>query len=578
MNQDFPFDINELIEDVFKVLTKEEKAERGDEYRAYLEEAAKVARNVMFPSWRRSAKEHVEYRDGKVFFPQYLEDAHKQLTQQLGVTALASPEEFGGLNAHLSIYFAVMEALAAGNMPLSMGYGLSSAAERLMRSYAPKLCDKWIRGIIDGSWTGTMCLTESHSGTALGDMQTKAEKQDDGSYHIKGQKIWISFGEHNMEGIDVIHIVLAKTPNAPSGVKGISIFAVPTVFEDGSKNGIQCIGIEENKMGLHASPTCMMAFGEGDVPAKGWVIGDECQGMSIMFEMMNEARVSVGLQGATTLNIARRFAEQYAEDRIQGVAIEDIKDPDAKRVPISDHSPVRRLLDRNKVMAKAMRMMVFDATRLEQKYHDTGTEYYMRVLEFMVPIIKGWCTEYSFSGTSECLQVLGGNGYMGEFPLQQYLRDCRISMIYEGTNEIQGMDLIGRQIPKNKGIRLKHAFSWLCHYRTLGKKAGVSPEALTLSRELQFQLGQVILCLPQVTHREATYHVTPILNAFGFLFGHAILCRYQPEMVDYFASEFLPGEIGKIEGIYQKLAKDMKLLPKAKAFVGAQALTHNIAP
>ena len=313
---------------------------------------------------------------------------------------------------------------------------------------------KWLPKMIEGSWTGTMNLTEPHCGTDLGLLRTKAVPQGDGSYKISGQKIFISAGEHDMSD-NIIHLVLARIEGAPEGVKGISLFIVPKLKVDDAgnvtdPNGVSCGSIEE-KMGIHGNATCVMNYDA----ATGYLIGEENRGLNAMFVMMNEARLGVGLQGLCQSEIASQNAANYARERIQGRSLTGAKEPEKKADPIIVHPDVRRTLMNNRAFNEASRALVlWTALRADLK-HRSDTEEDRQaaddVLGLMTPILKGVLTDRGFDNAVAAQQMFGGHGYIEEWGMSQYVRDARIAMIYEGANGIQALDLVGRKLGANNG-------------------------------------------------------------------------------------------------------------------------------
>jgi hypothetical protein len=355
------------------------------------------------------------------------------------------------------------EMVSAANMAFGMYPGLARGAadaiyvhgtEEQKAAYLPKM--------ISGEWGGTMNLTEPHCGTDLGLLRAKAAPQADGSYKISGQKIFISAGEHDLTG-NIIHLVLARIEGAPEGVKGISLFIVPKflINADGSlgrRNGVVCGKIEE-KMGIHANSTCVMNYDD----ATGWLLGEQHKGLKAMFTMMNEARLGVGLQGLAISEIAYQNAASYAKDRIQGRAISGVKAPDKAADPIIVHPDVRRMLLEQKATIEGGRAWMYWSALHADLHHKSPDEAERQkaddYLGLMTPILKAYLTEKGYWHASNAQQVLGGHGYIGEWGMEQFVRDARIAMIYEGANGIQALDLVGRKLPKDGGRALQTFFA-----------------------------------------------------------------------------------------------------------------------
>ncbi len=370
--------------------------------------------------------------------------AHSVYTKLLetGAMPLSMPEEYGGGNSPLVIYTLVNEMLCATNNAFSMGPGLTEGAiSAIIAKGTDEQKNSYLPNLISGQWFGTMCLTEPHCGTDLGLIKTKAVPEKD-HYLISGTKIWISFGDHDLTE-NIIHLVLAKLPDAPSGTKGISLFIVPK-FIDGKQNKVFCNGLEE-KMGIHLSPTCVMEFEN----AKGWLLGEKNKGMEAMFIMMNAARIGVGVQGLALADIAYQTALLFAKDRRQSRSLDPNKrEMDESADCILVHPDIRRMLLEIKSTNEAMRALAVYAMLEKDKNGDSSK------FGLLTPIVKSYLTERGCHNISIAQQILGGSGYVKDWNIEQYYRDARISMIYEGTNAIQALDLVGRKLAKDQGKAL----------------------------------------------------------------------------------------------------------------------------
>ncbi len=426
-----------------------------DVVEAILEEGSKIAENVMFPLNQIGDQQGcTRHDDGSVSTPDGFKDAYRQYCEG-GWISLAMPEEFGGQNLPYTVHSAVSEYMISANMALMMYPGLTQGAiaavlahgtDEQKQAYLPKMAE--------GTWTGTMNLTEPHCGTDLGLLRTKAEPQTDGSYKISGQKIFISAGDHDMAE-NIIHLVLARVEGAPAGVKGISLFIVPKFLPDeagnpGARNGVSCGSIEE-KMGIHGNATCVLNYDE----ATGYLLGEQDKGLRAMFTMMNEARLGVGLQGLAISEIAYQNAAIYARERIQGRALTGPKEPDKKADPIIVHPDVRRTLMTARAFNEGGRALVLWTALKSDVAHRSGDEKERQAADdhmgLMTPIIKGVLTDKGFDNAVAAQQMYGGHGYIEEWGMSQYVRDARIAMIYEGANGIQALDLVGRKLPANGG-------------------------------------------------------------------------------------------------------------------------------
>tara|TARA_Y100001936_G_scaffold245495_1_gene287522 strand:+ start:51 stop:1820 length:1770 start_codon:yes stop_codon:yes gene_type:complete len=385
-------------------------------------------------------------------------DSYKSLykiVRDSGYVGATMPVEYGGGGAPFTTAILSGEIGIASNMAFYMGPGLSHGAMKtILKKASSKLKETYLPKMISGEWMGTMCLTEPQCGTDLGLIKSSAVPKDD-YFILNGQKIWISFGEHDLTE-NIIHLVLARLPDAPEGIKGISLFLVPKRLEDNSRNTIFCGGLE-HKLGINSSPTCVMNLED----AKGWLVGEENKGMEAMFLMMNDARLKVGLQGIAMSEISYQNALEFAKDRKQmRSVIKEKQDKSSKADNIIVHPDVRRMLMNVKSTTEAMRALcIYTAMKIDIAEDHPDENVRQSADDFaalMTPIIKSYCTERGFFNCSESLQVLGGSGFTKEYPLEQYLRDVRITLIYEGTNGIQALDLVGRKLTMHQGRLLQN--------------------------------------------------------------------------------------------------------------------------
>ncbi len=426
-----------------------------------IEEGGKFADEVIAPINRPGDQEGCTIEGDVVTTPKGWKEAYHQMVEA-GWTSLAFGTEYGGQGLPSIVSMAVGQFTAAASAAFSMYPGLTagayhgieaSASDELKQTYLPKMAT--------GEWTGTMNLTEPQCGTDLGMVRTKAVPNGDGSYSITGQKIWISAGEHDFAD-NIIHTVLARVEGAVPGIKGLSLFVVPKflVNADGSlgeRNGVSCAGLE-HKMGIHGNATCVMAYEN----AKGWLIGEEGRGMNNMFVVMNEARLGTGLQGLAIGDAAYQAAVEFANDRLQGRALTGAKNPDGPADPIMVHPDVRRMLLESKAFVEGGRAFILwtalqaDLQKSSDEAVATKAKDYMGLI---TPVLKAYLTDKGFHVASLAMQVHGGSGYTEHFPASQYLRDARITMIYEGTNGIQALDLVGRKLPSNGGRAIMSWFA-----------------------------------------------------------------------------------------------------------------------
>ena len=503
-------------------------------YRMILDEAKKMAEETIAPLNGSGDREGCTFDDGEVRTPKGYKEAYTAYTQNMwGATAVAP--ELGGMGLPMPVAMAVLEIFTGACPAFGMYPGLTTAAGNLIAERG----SDWMKSIIlphlvAGDWAGTMCLTEPQAGSAVGDAKTIAERAGD-HYLLKGQKIFVSGGEHDLTE-NIIHLMLARTPDAPEGIKGLSLFMVPKfiVGEDGSlgeRNDVKCVGIE-HKMGINGSATCTLAVGD-EGGAKGWIVGDEGEGIKHMFLMMNEARIGVGVQGYAVASAAYANALAYAKDRVQGTKLVDLRDAGARRVAIIEHSDVRRMLLRMRSFVAGMRALGITLGKLAQEWHfdpksDEG-ELKRDILEVLTPICKAWCTDMGFEVTREAIQVYGGYGYIGEYPVEQYMRDAKIFSIYEGTNGIQAMDLLGRKMARKGGMAFMQTVQWLSEKVEAAEKTGAFDAEVALLRKSQERLGGAAMHLSQVgmtgDQEAAVSHAVDMLALFGDVVIGALLAE-----------------------------------------------------
>jgi alkylation response protein AidB-like acyl-CoA dehydrogenase len=426
-----------------------------------IEEAAKFLTATLLPINASGDAEGCHFEDGVVHTPRGFQEAYKAF-HAAGWGSLNSDPQYGGQGLPESVSKLVEEMSCSCNLSFGLYPGLSHGAYLALKSYgSEELKDLYLPKLVNGTWCGTMCLTEAHCGTDLGLLRTKAEPNADGSYRLTGSKIFISAGEHDLAE-NIIHLVLARLPDAPKGVKGISLFVVPKFIPKkdgtvGARNGVKC-GAIEHKMGIKGSATCQMHFDD----ATAWLVGEPHKGMRAMFVMMNSERLSVGIQGLGVGEIAYQSAVAYAKDRIQGRSLSGPKSPEKAADSIIVHPDVRRMLMTMRAYNEGCRAFgVWVANALDRMERSQDAEERQEADDFvslMTPVVKALFTDLGFEAANLGLQTYGGHGFIVDHGMEQFVRDARIAMIYEGTNGIQALDLVGRKLPANMGRSLRRFF------------------------------------------------------------------------------------------------------------------------
>ena len=445
-----------------------------------IEEAARFTGEVLAPLNGVGDKEGCHWApDFTVTTPKGFKDAYRQLVDG-GWPALGAEPAYGGQGLPHVVNLAFSEMSSAANMAFSMYPGLTHGAySAILAGGDQAQKDLYLPKLASFQWGGTMNLTEPHCGTDLGLLRAKAVPQPDGSYRISGQKIWISGGEQDLTE-NIIHLVLARIEGAPAGTRGISLFIVPKFIPDadgnpGERNAVKCLGLEE-KMGIHGNATCVISHEE----ATGWLIGEENRGLSIMFVMMNEARLGVGMQGIGQADAAYQAAAAFAKERLQGRSLSGPKNPDGPADPIIVHPDVRRMLMDARAIVEGGRAFLFwtalhgDLAKAspDEAVRQKGHDY----MALMTPVLKGFLTDRGFQVCSDAMQIHGGAGFTEHLPVSQYLRDCRIALIYEGTNGVQALDLVGRKLAADGGRGLMSFFAELDAFLAANEAdAGLKP-------------------------------------------------------------------------------------------------------
>ena len=488
-----------------------------------IEEAAKFCTEILLPLNMSGDVEGCTFENGMVHTPAGFIAAYKGFSQA-GWGALNAGQQYGGQGAPETVAKLVEEMICSCNLSFGLYPGLAHGAYLALASHgAEELKNLYLPKLASGIWSGTMCLTEPHCGTDLGLLRTKATPQTDSSYHINGAKIFISAGEHDLTE-NIVHLVLARLPDAPPGIKGISLFLVPKFLPDaaqnpGPRNGVTCAAIE-HKMGLKASATCQMNFDD----ATGWLVGEPHRGMQAMFTMMNSERLSVGTQGLGLGEIAYQSAVAYARDRLQGRALSGTKFPDKPADPLIVHPDIRRMLLTMRANTQGCRALcVWVAQAMDRAAHAASETERAEAEEFvalMTPIVKALFTDLGFESANLAMQVYGGHGYIRDHGIEQLVRDSRIAMIYEGTNGIQALDLVGRKLPANMGRSLRRFFHPVSEFiETNGQHPQIGKLVQSFARGFgALQLATAFIAEKGMTDaEEAGAAATDYLRLFGVI-------------------------------------------------------------
>jgi alkylation response protein AidB-like acyl-CoA dehydrogenase len=457
--RDMQFVLHELldVEAEFKSMPPFEEIGK-DIVNQVIDQAGKFTAEVLFPLNASGDREGCHFKDGEVTTPKGFKEAYVRYCEA-GWPSLSADTEFGGQGLPHTVQYVVQEMLNSSNQAFTMYPGLAHGAYEALHAHGTdEQKQTFLPKLISGEWCGTMCLTEPHAGTDLGLLHTKAVPDDKGAYKITGTKIFVSAGEHDLAA-NIVHLVLAKLPDAPPGTRGISLFIVPKFVPDangnpGERNRIRC-GSIEHKLGIRANATCVMNLEE----ATGYLVGEPHKGLMAMFVMMNGARLGVGLQGLGLTEVAYQNAAAYAKERIQSRSLSGPKEPNKPADPIIVHPDVRRMLFTQRAYVEGGRAFAYwVALALDKSKHHPDDKVRKEnddLVALLTPIVKAFLTDNGFLCTNLALQVFGGHGYIQEGGMDQYVRDARINMIYEGTNTIQSLDLLGRKVLADGGAKLR---------------------------------------------------------------------------------------------------------------------------
>jgi acyl-CoA dehydrogenase len=521
-------DVSFLLNDVFQIDRYDNlpgfSDASSDVREAILSEAAKLSEEVLQPLNRTGDLEGcTRHDDGSVTTPKGFKEAFRQVAEG-GWLGLSAPAEYGGQGLPVTLSQAVAEFQISANMAFSMYGGLTMGAAAALQVHGnPEQRKTYLPKMVAGEWTGTMNLTEPHCGTDLGLLRTKAVRQPDGSFRISGTKIFISAGEHDLAP-NIIHLVLARIEGAPAGIKGVSLFVVPKVLVNadgslGQRNGVSC-GSIEHKMGIHGNSTCVMNYDN----ATGWLIGEENKGMQGMFVMMNEARLGVAVQGLAQSEVAYQNAATYARERLQGRSLTGPKAPDKPADPIIVHPDVRRTLLTIRAFNEAARALVLWTALKSDVAHRSDDPKDRQTADdhmgLMTPVLKGFLTDNGFANAVMAQQMYGGHGYIAEQGMEQFVRDARIAMIYEGANGVQALDLVGRKLPRDGGRAVMAFFTEVAAFaKEHGADDAMKPYVMPLSAALgHLQQATTWLMQNAMTKPDnAGAAATDYLQLFGFV-------------------------------------------------------------
>ncbi len=489
-----------------------------------LEPAAKLAAEILAPLNWSGDQDGAHLKDGAVTTAKGFKEAYGEYRDG-GWNAVPFSQDYGGQGLPWLVAFAVQEMWQGANMSFGLCPLLNQGAvDAILEHGSEGQKQTYLEKLISGEWTGTMNLTEPQAGSDLAQVRSKAEPQEDGSYKISGQKIYITYGEHDLAE-NIIHLVLARTPDAPEGVKGISLFIVPKFLEDGARNDVICTGIE-HKLGIHASPTCTMQFGDQG-GAIGYLVGQENEGLKYMFTMMNNARLSVGLQGVAIAEAATQKAIEYARERVQGASLTN---KEAGPVAIIHHPDVKRMILTMQALTQAGRALTYEAALHLDLAHG-GDETAQAKVDLLTPIVKSWGTDTAQEVTSLGVQVHGGMGFVEETGAAQFMRDARILPIYEGTNGIQGMDLMFRKTLRDSGAAALTYMKELGEHISILEETGTGDDLEITASGLKAALGSLKETSAAIASMAAenidlnAAAASPYLAQFGYVAGGVMLAR-----------------------------------------------------
>jgi alkylation response protein AidB-like acyl-CoA dehydrogenase len=559
--RDFEFVLNELLDwNKITSLPGYEHANR-ETISAVLNEAGRFCTNILLPLNRSGDEEGCKYENGVVRPPRGFKEAYQSYVEA-GWPAVSAAEEDGGQGLPYTVHFCVEEMITSTNMAFGNYSGLTHGAYKVIRDHGTEEQKrKFLAKLAGGEWSGTMCLTEAHCGTDLGLLRTKAVEGTNGSYRITGEKIFISSGEHDLSK-NIVHLVLARLPDAPAGVKGISLFIVPKFIvaedgEPGARNGVRCSGIE-HKMGIRAAATCVMNFDN----AEGYLIGEPHKGVRNMFTMMNIMRILMGVQGVGFAEGSYQAARVYAKERLQSRAVSGAKHPEKPADPIIVHPDVRRMLLTMRAWAEGCRALTLWTAGFvdtAEKHPDPKVRAEAEEMRgFLTPIVKAFNTDSGYEAANWGVAIYGGHGFIREHGMEQFVRDAKITQLYEGTNGIQSLDLAARKLPMNNGLAVKEFSRLINDYLVAQVPANTKPHVASLARAFDdfgvatmYILGHTPSDADEVAAAATDYLRLTGLVALGYLFARSADIAAKAEqsdsfyrgkivLADFFATKILP--------------------------------------
>ena len=527
-----------------------------------LDAAEQQSKEILFPCNEEGDRHGVRLENGKVILPPGFKKAYKAFSES-GWNGLSFSPENGGQGFPVTLHIASQELFTAANVNFMFTPGLTHGALGLILEFGT--ADQkgvYTKKMLSGEWSGTMCLTEPNAGTAVPDLRTTARPVADkpGFFNIKGQKIFISSGDHDMTD-NIVHMVLARVEGDPGDHRGVSLFIVPKNKIDGKgkvlgSNDVTCIAVEE-KMGIHGSATCQLSFGDND-DCEGWLIGGQGEGLRCMFKMMNEARIAVGLQGVALGNLSYQRAVRYAKERIQGNRLADMRKAQPEKVAIIEHADVKRMLMTMKAVSEGGRALMLYGAYCVDKSHMATDEKEMNhwhyQLEVLTPIIKAWCSDEGFNACNLGIQVFGGYGYCREYGMEQLLRDVKIASIYEGTNGVQAMDLLGRKVARGGGVMMMALLNEANKTLNGPTKDGEFAEEIAAVAKARDVLAQAAMGFGQANMKGdmdyPAFHAVKFLEMFGDVMVGWLFIR----------------QAQKAKSLYDKRLADKAVDPVAEGF------------